>query len=361
MSLRESRMTAGAVIDDYLNGRRDFMHVDLGGVDLSYCELTGASFYGANLKGANLAHAILTHVQLKGADVKNADLSMARLNATDLIAADFSNADCRETDFTGASLFRSRMKHADLSSANFGAANLEDADLSSAKLCGARLFHTVLCDLDVSAFCDEPKLNHGGPSHVDYRTVVKSHHHPAFRQFISDCGVPGMFSEFMIDCARASTEPFLRRLMQSTFISYGGPDERFARRLYEALRNRGVITFFFPESATVGARISDEVFRAIQRHDRVLLVCSRRSLNRAGVVNEIHEAFDREAKDGGATYLLPITLDDYLFDGWRQKEPALAERVARRVVGDFRSALRSRLRFDKALSRLVDALKIKKP
>jgi hypothetical protein len=140
-----------------------------------------------------------------------------------------------------------------------------------------------------------------------------------------------------------------------------GPDEAFARKLYDALRAHKVVVFFFPETATVGERLDNEVFRQIQEHDRVLLVCSRDSLNRPGVVNEIRETLDREARDGGATYLLPIMLDDYVLTGWPASHPELAERVGRRIIGDFRGIKRSRRAFDKALARVVDALKVEAP
>jgi hypothetical protein len=103
------------------------------------------------------------------------------------------------------------------------------------------------------------------------------------------------------------------------------------------------------------------VFRKIQEHDRVLLVCSRNSLERVGVINEVQETFDREARDGGATYLLPITLDDYVFTGWKLTQPDLAERVGRRVVGDFQHALFDETAFNVALDRVIDALKKKRP
>lgn len=148
--------------------------------------------------------------------------------------------------------------------------------------------------------------------------------------------------------------------MQSTFISYGGPDEAFARKLYDALRAHHVIVFFFPETALVGERIDNEVFRRIQEHDRVLLVCSRHSLNRPGVINEIQETLDREARDGGATYLLPIMIDDYVLTGWGKTQPELAERIGRRIVADFRKAKRSKNAFDAAMARVLNALKRKR-
>ena len=105
--------------------------------------------------------------------------------------------------------------------------------------------------------------------------------------------------------------------------------------MYSALKAANVVTFFFPESATIGERIGEEVFRRLQEHDRVILVCSRSSLDRPGVLNEIQETLDREARDGGRTYLLPITLDDYVLTDWRHVQPILAQRIRGRMVGDF--------------------------
>jgi transcriptional regulator with XRE-family HTH domain len=42
---------------------------------------------------------------------------------------------------------------------------------------------------------------------------------------------------------------------QSAFISYGGPDEGFARLVFEALKANDVACFFFPENAIPGERL----------------------------------------------------------------------------------------------------------
>jgi len=80
---------------------------------------------------------------------------------------------------------------------------------------------------------------------------MKSYQHPGLKRFLLDCGVPEIFAMYMIDCARAIDEPLWKALMQTTFISYGRPDEAFAEKLYDALKSHGVVTFFFPKSAIV--------------------------------------------------------------------------------------------------------------
>lgn len=323
-------------------------------------DLRGASFLGAGLRGANFTGAHLTHVQLKNADLSRAVFVDASMNASDLISSNFKDADLRGCDLTGASMNHSDFRGADLRRTNLGNAIFDDTNLTGARFVRARL-HTHISNTDVTAMCDVKSITHIGPSTIDARTIMKSYKHPRLKQFLVDCGVPEIFAEYMIDCARALGDDVLLSLMQSTFISYGGPDEPFARRLYEALKAHGVVVFFFPESARLGRRVGDEVFQGLQAHDRMIVLCSEASLNRPGVLNEIRETLDREVRDGGASYLIPVMLDDYLFTGWTVVEPELAERVGRRVVGDFRDATREKDAFDHALTRLLDALKKKHP
>jgi hypothetical protein len=353
-------LSAEEILAAYAKGKRDFRFVNADGIQLVRANLREARFLGASLREANFENAILTHVQFKAADLRGARLAGAMINATDLIATRFDRANLSDTDLTGAAMNGANCTSADMRKAVLGNARLDAANLTHARLRGAYLSATNLSNIDATPFCNI-KLRQDGPSIIDPRTVIKSYQTPGFKRFMLDCGVPEIFAEYMIDCARATSESLWRTLMQTTFISYGGPDETFAQKLYYALREHNVVTFYFPVSATLGERIDSEVFRRIQEHDRVILICSRNSLDRAGVLNEIQETFDREARDGGATYLLPVTLDDYVFTGWRTIQPELAERVGRRVVGDFRRAARSKRAFDEALDRLLDALKIKRP
>ncbi|MDI1484829.1 toll/interleukin-1 receptor domain-containing protein [Polyangium sp. y55x31] len=99
--------------------------------------------------------------------------------------------------------------------------------------------------------------------------------------------------------------------------------------------------------------------KGVNEHDRVVLVCSKASLDRKGVLNEIEETLAREAREGGETYLIPIRLDDYVFTGWRPKREDIAQAIRDRVVADFEGADADPAKFDRALSQLLRALRIK--
>ncbi|WP_371788443.1 toll/interleukin-1 receptor domain-containing protein [Streptomyces griseoaurantiacus] len=353
--------SVGAVLEGYARGERRFENAKLEGADFSGLNLEGARFYGASLIGANFEGAYLLHSQFKNANVVDANFANAALISTDLIAANFERVNFSGVDFTGASIDMSNCMGADFRGARLNNADVCNAMLRRARFDGASLTSVNLCDTELWELCEAKDLHHEGPSDIDARAVMKSYQHPRLKAFMVDCGVPHLFAEYMIECARALGDSLTRRLMQSTYISYGTPDINFAKRLYDVLKQHGVVVFFFPETATFGERIDTEIYRRIHEHDRVILVCSESSLNRPGVLHEIQETFDREARDGGATYLLPIMLDDYVLTGWRQHHPVLSERVSRRVVGDFREALMNSDAFDASVSRLLDALKTDRP
>jgi hypothetical protein len=143
--------------------------------------------------------------------------------------------------------------------------------------------------------------------------------------------------------------------LQSTFISYGGPDHAFAQKLNEALKLRGVRTFFFQEDAPAGDKLHDVMNKGVNAHDRVILVCSKASLERPGLLNELDETLAREARDGGATYLLPVRIDDYVINRWKPRKVGLAQRIRDRVIADFRDHGNAAA-FASALAKVMAAL-----
>jgi CheY-like chemotaxis protein len=143
----------------------------------------------------------------------------------------------------------------------------------------------------------------------------------------------------------------------SVFISYGAPDEGFAELLNDALNSHGVKTFFFKKHAMPGQKLHHMMRDGVNQNGRVVLIGSQSSLNRVGVLNEIEEALQREAREGGKSILIPITIDDYVFKDWAPKHPGIAQAIRDRVVADFRGAAKDPKLFTIALNRLLIALK----
>jgi pSer/pThr/pTyr-binding forkhead associated (FHA) protein len=101
--------------------------------------------------------------------------------------------------------------------------------------------------------------------------------------------------------------------MLTAFIAYGQPDFDFAEKLNAELRAHGVKTWFFPKSARPGQKIHQQAHYNINTHDRMIAICSKDSLVRSGFLNELQTVFDREAREAGVSYLIPVRLDDAVF------------------------------------------------
>jgi hypothetical protein len=346
----------------YASGERhfegsDLMGADLAGANLHRVSLRGANLAGANLTGANLVDTDLAYVELfganfEGANLEGTNLGRSNLGGANLTDASLTRANLGGADLSGTKLVRANLVQTKLFSTLFDGTNLKDADFGDAKL-----GRTTFTGIDLYPFSEtlRPAL-HMAPSTIDFLTIVFSLSSPNLKEFLQRAGMPEIFSEYMVDCAR-SLRMDVFKMLKSTFISFGSPDEPFARKLYEALHRNGATTFFFPEHALPGEKLHRMMRKGVNEHDRVILVCSQASLDRKGVMTEIEETLAREARDGGASYLIPIRLDGYVFTGWKPPNEDVAQAVRDRVVTDFEGADTDGAKFDAGLRRVIAALK----
>jgi hypothetical protein len=168
--------------------------------------------------------------------------------------------------------------------------------------------------------------------------------------------MPEVIALYSVDAAKALDPGLLFALMQSTFIAYGGSDIQFARSLRDELHKNGVKTFLFESDAIPGEMLHYVMHNRLGEYDRVIVICSELALRRSGVRNEILQTLAREARNGGVNYLIPITLDDFIFH-W---EDPLAIALRDRVVADFRKSSNPDA-FKQQLVQLLRALRVAKP
>jgi hypothetical protein len=140
----------------------------------------------------------------------------------------------------------------------------------------------------------------------------------------------------------------------SCFISYSDDDRAFAARLHSDLQSHGVTCWYFPVSATWGETVWSEIDEAVKLYDKLIVICSERSLQSAPVLREIERALqpeDREAKN----IVFPVRIDNYLFEHW--DHPRKAD-VLSKVIGDFRAWSRDD-EYSEALRRILSSLQRK--
>jgi hypothetical protein len=307
--------------------------------------LSDEHFNYANLRGADLSLADLSRTKLNHADLRSAYLMGAKLNYAEL----------RRANLRGASLVAAKLNHASLIGAklefvNFRFANLEEADFSSAKVS-----YTQFDDVDLSGARGLESLDHFGPSEISISTLYKSHGKIPER-FLWRCGVPDDFIAFI------PSHFGIQQAIQfySCFISYSTKDEEFAKRLHSRMRDNHMRVWFAPEDIKGGQKIHEQLERAIQVHDRLLIVLSESSLNSKWVRNEIVRARKIEIKENRRK-LFPIRLVDYeTIQAWEYFDADYGEDLAAEIrqyhIPDF-SNWKEHDSFEDGFNRLMRDLK----
>lgn len=145
-------------------------------------------------------------------------------------------------------------------------------------------------------------------------------------------------------------------MLSSVFISYGGPDETIATAVNKYLVSSSVKTWFFPVDALPGQKLHRVMSDGVSNHDRVLLICSQASLSRSGVMNELERVLEREAREGGAEILIPLTIDDFVFSDWKPTRSDIADQIRSRVIATVPNSIGSK-EFSDAMNKVLATLK----
>jgi TIR domain/Pentapeptide repeats (8 copies) len=318
---------------------------DLVQVNLAGANLRGADLHGADLSSAALGGADLGEANLRGAILHGADLTWSYLNAADLRGADLGEALLGEANLGNASFAK-----ADLRGADLHGADLRGADLSGAAIAGANFAETILADtrfgnVDLSAAKGLTNINHAAASTIGVDTILRSKGDIP-EVFLRGAGVPESFIGFI------NSRVLLADQTHSYLICHNPKDKRFCDRLNLDLQGHGLKTWYFPEDAPRGQRIFAEIVSRVKMFDRVIVVCSRNSLQSRPVVNEIAEALRREQQEH-MELLFPVRLDNYMLKEWEHPHKAT---VVARVAADFRGWNRITGKYEEAFKNLLAAV-----
>jgi hypothetical protein len=312
--------------------------------DLSRADFTYANLISTNLSDVNLREADLMGVNLIGANLKNAKLYHANL-----IRADLRGADLSEANLIWAHLNRANLRSAILNKTQFQFAEIDGTSLSGAELDGAIFGWTKIGDIDLSEVKGLDTVRHEGPSTIGINTIYRSKGEiPEI--FLLGAGVPDIFIAYVTSLTGKAFEFY------SCFISYSSGDEDFAERLYNDLQGKGVRCWFAPEDLRIGDRIRVGIDESIRKHDKLLLVLSRHSVESDWIEKEVETALEQE-RIQKRIILFPIRLDDSVIkseSGW----PADIRRS--RNIGNFKQWKDHDL-YRKALNKLMRDLKADTP
>lgn len=236
----------------------------------------------------------------------NPDLSWADLRGADLSGAKLSGTDLRGANLAWANLSAVNFSRADLTGANLTGVNLSKADLTETDLSGVILFGSTFADNDLSTTKGLAAVTHRGPSTIGVDTLFKSNGEIP-EVFLRGAGVPEDFITLITSNIVVGIEPIQ---FHSCFISYSHQDEQFSQRLHSRMRDEKLRVWYAPKDMKGGRKLHEEIFRAIQIHDKLLLVLSESSMKSEWVMTEIRRATKVEREESRRK-LFPIRLVDF--------------------------------------------------
>lgn len=323
----------------------------------------------AHLHKVNLSEANLSRANLSGADLSEADLTWTHLSNADLSKANLSGSHLSEAHAYGADLRGANIERCWLIATKFHSCLMNEA-----RFIGAQLAYTVFADCDLRGVVGLEEIVHHAPSTIGIDTILRSEGHIP-REFLQGCGLPDDVIDFVVSLERKPIE------YCSCFLAHSSEDESLVEYLYDKLQKVGVRCYYFRKSARTGEKLREDIDRGIRDYDKTVVICSVNSLNSEPVIREIKKALKREKEEATrrlkdrervekdemsleafererywTRVLFPITIDDYVFEGW--KHPLQYELCENRIIGDFQK-WEDYEEFKQAFVKLLEELKVK--
>jgi TIR domain/Pentapeptide repeats (8 copies) len=303
---------------------------DLSGADLTKANLAEINFEYVDLRDSALRSANLSDAHLQGAKLEGSDLRDANLCRANLTRANLVNSNLKKAMLIGADASWANLSGANLSRAFLNRTGLNEAKLDGANLAGAGIGGTIFGSNNLSNVIGLDSVLHTSPSVIGIDTLYKSGGKIP-ESFLHGCGVPDELIAYLPSMIGA------RQAIQfySCFISYSSKDEGFCRRLHSRMRDEHLRVWFAPEDVKGGEKLYEQIDRAIQMHDRLLIVLSEESLKSKWVMTEIRRARKTELREERRK-LFPIRLCSYerLCD-WECLDADTGEDLAVEVRGYF--------------------------
>lgn len=307
-----------------------------------------------NLSGAKLRGCYLSEIDLSEADLSEADLSESFFIEANLRCVNLRGAKLIEADLSDSELRSADLSYTNLKDANLLRTNLYDANLEFTNFENCSFGKTIFGYNDLRTCIGLDTIMVLGPCTFDFPTLQSTAGLP--NSFLRKMGFPELFADHLPYFCTPSLRLF------PVFLSHSWRNKNFTRNLYDALIQRGVRVFFDEKKMKPGDEILESLSRGIAHYDKMILVCSKESLSESWWVDrEIDRVLKKERdlfkeRKEKIPLLIPITIDDYVFD-W---PGAKGEEVRRYMIGDFRD-WQNEAHFEKALNELIQALHVDRP
>ena len=317
-------------------------------------DLTGADLPGADLPGTRTGPLIGSMDTVMSANLTGLTLRRASFFGANLSFVQFRGADLSQADFQNANLTGANFVDADLTGAALLYANLHRAQFNGAKFDGVHFGQNIIT-VGISSADGLERSEHVSPSQISTDALLYATS-PLPDVFVRGCGVPDALID-NLESLRAAMEPIQHN---SCFISYTHKDEEFCKLLHSRMQDKHLRVWYAPADLKGGDKLKVQIDRAIQVHDRLLLVLSEHSMQSGWVETEIREARQREIREK-RWILFPIRLVPFeAIQRWKCFDADTGRDLAREIreyfIPDF-SNWQDKASFDEGFDKLLADLR----
>ncbi|MBX2800597.1 MAG: toll/interleukin-1 receptor domain-containing protein [Myxococcales bacterium] len=317
--------------------------IDLWGSDLTGADLTGATLVDCSLQRCNLAGSCWVGAHLEGSNLWGANLTDARMNRVHVTGGDLSSATLTGAQLWGAHLQAVGLRGSDLRRADLSGAWLQHVDLEGIDIDGAILTGAALIDVELPP--TGVASTQLGQITVDWRSVARSLHRPDLPEWLDQSGMPRVAATYLIDALQSMTDIDLSAMLRAVCLFHDPADGALVQRIRDHLTEHGIKNWV-----------------TASRFDRLILCCSRATLHRPEVQQQLDSMIQAFDVEGRGDVVLPIALDDVFAGGreapswWPAGRGTLYRTLRSRVVASF-AATDDPAQFAEAAGKLIERLR----
>ncbi|OLS26851.1 MAG: hypothetical protein HeimC2_13840 [Candidatus Heimdallarchaeota archaeon LC_2] len=305
-------------------------YLDMRDIDFSWLEFDNVNFDHLDLHGSNFSHTNMMKIEFNYCKLENANFIFSGL-----ILIRFEGCNFRNTSF----------QLCVLDVAKFFGFSEDDNEVNYHK----SIFSTVdFVSFNLTKALNINTIFHRRKGAVDYDTLMISKNLPP--SFYFGYGISQMFIDNLPSLQSTSISFY------DCFISYAEIDEQFSKRLYDGLTSAGIRCWRWKEDLRYGQTIRYGIESSIKKHEKLILILSKDSLESQAVIDEIDAGIyqENELRKTNKTYdyIFPIMLDKTIMS-WDHPNQRF---IMQKHIGDF-CDWKQEDAFQLSLQRLIKDLK----
>ncbi len=267
-------------------------------------EINNTTFYNCKLKNTVFNEEEIYHLDFHNSKLNSVSINSKKLYFFELSLSDLKDMIMQNIEILSSQFIYSKLSNVKLNNIKLFVSEIRGMEFNKVSFNKSKFGGNSINFSDLNDCIGLESIKNLYPSSIGIDTIILTvNNHNNFdkstqKKFLLNCGVP---KEILI----LLQKEVKNIKYNSCFISYGKPDEIFAKKLVTQLKKRGVSCWLYDYDYTGGEKTWREITQKRREHDKFIVVCSKKSLIREGVLKEIEEQIDENEEK-----IISVSLDE---------------------------------------------------